>query len=37
MIEGRYRRPELGYNLALEIEKSMKRFIKKDKFNLKVF
>lgn len=29
MVEGRDRRPELGYKLALEIEKSMT----KDKFN----
>jgi len=25
MVEGRDRRPELGYKLALEIEKSMKK------------
>lgn len=29
MVEGRDRRPELGYKLALEIEKSMG----KEKFN----
>jgi hypothetical protein len=33
MVEGRDRRPELGYKLALEIEKSMKKDIEKDKFN----
>jgi len=29
MVEGRDRRPELGYKLALEIEKSLE----KDKYN----
>lgn len=31
MVEGRDRRPELGYKLALEIEKSMEKDLEKDK------
>jgi len=35
MVEGRDRRPELGYKLALEIEKSMERESSKEKENYK--
>jgi len=35
MVEGRDRRPELGYKLALEIEKSMEKENSKEKENYK--